>query len=32
VPTLVARERAHFVRVDENEWAALQRELEENHG
>lgn len=32
VPTLVARERAHFVRVGENEWVALQRELEENHG
>ncbi|MFE0750892.1 transketolase [Gordonia sp. NPDC058843] len=32
VPTLVARERAHFVRVDDTEWAGLIAELEENRG
>ena len=30
VPTLVARERAHFVRVDEQEWDRLIDELETN--
>ncbi len=28
VPTLVGREKAHFVRVDPGEWAALRAELE----
>ncbi|WAC54286.1 transketolase [Gordonia sp. SL306] len=32
VPTLVARERAHFVRVADTEWAGLIAELEENRG
>lgn len=32
VPTLVARERAHFVRVGEGEWARLLEELEESRG
>lgn len=32
VPTLVGRERAHFVRVDDGEWDALARELETIHG
>ncbi|MCJ0893750.1 transketolase [Rhodococcus sp. ARC_M5] len=32
VPTLVARERAHFVRVAQDEWTNLMDELEENHG
>jgi len=32
VPTLMARERAHFVRVADHEWAALQDELERQHG
>ncbi|GAC68363.1 transketolase [Gordonia soli] len=32
VPTLVTRERAHFVRVADNEWAGLIAELEENRG
>lgn len=31
VPTLMARERAHFVRVDHDEWDALQKELEDNY-
>jgi transketolase len=30
VPTLVARERAHFVRVDEQEWDRLLDELDAN--
>lgn len=30
VPTLVARERAHFVRVEPGEWASLIQELENN--
>lgn len=30
VPTLVARERAHFVRVADDEWTRLIDELEEN--
>ncbi len=29
VPTLEQREKAHFVRVDPDEWDALIRELEE---
>ncbi|MFI5719363.1 transketolase [Nocardia sp. NPDC051750] len=32
VPTLVARERAHFVRVGEGEWDLLIEELENNRG
>lgn len=32
VPTLVARDRAHFVRVDNSEWDALKAELENAHG
>lgn len=32
VPTLVARERAHFVRVADDEWNQLMTELEENRG
>jgi transketolase len=32
VPTLVKRERAHFVRVDNSEWDALRAELESEHG
>ncbi|MDB5659689.1 MAG: transketolase [Cypionkella sp.] len=32
VPTLVARDRAHFVRVDNSEWDALKAELESTHG
>jgi transketolase len=32
VPTIVARDRAHFVRVHEDEWTKLLAELEENHG
>jgi transketolase len=32
VPTLVARERAHFVRVADDEWTRLKTELEQNHG
>lgn len=31
IPTLVARERAHFVRVDPDEWTKLRAELEENY-
>jgi transketolase len=31
VPTLVARERAHFVRVRDEEWADLARELNEHY-
>jgi len=30
VPTLVARERAHFVRVEAGEWDSLRQELEDN--
>jgi len=29
IPTLEKREKAHFVRVDPDEWDALERELEE---
>lgn len=32
VPSLVARERAHFVRVGEDEWSRLIDELEESRG
>lgn len=32
VPTLVARDRAHFVRVDNSEWDALKAELETSNG
>lgn len=32
LPTLVARERAHFVRVAEHEWNALMEELERENG
>lgn len=31
VPTLEQREKAHFVRVDPNEWDALIRELEDHN-
>ena len=31
VPTLVARERAHFVRVHDDEWASLLIELDANY-
>lgn len=31
IPTLERRERAHFVRVGQDEWAKLNAELEENH-
>ena len=32
VPTLERRERAHFVRVANDEWDALKAELETHHG
>ena len=32
VPTLMARERAHFVRVANDEWDTLIAELESTHG
>lgn len=32
VPTLEAREKAHFVRVEADEWARLAEELEASHG
>jgi transketolase len=32
VPTLMKRERAHFVRVDNSEWDALIAELEHENG
>lgn len=32
IPTLERRERAHFVRVDPHEWAALSAELEQHRG
>ncbi|WP_199184136.1 transketolase [Cryobacterium sp. Y62] len=32
IPTLERRDRAHFVRVDPNEWALLSEELESNNG
>lgn len=31
IPTLERRERAHFVRVGQDEWAKLHAELEENY-
>lgn len=31
IPTLEARDRAHFVRVEADEWAALRAELEANY-
>jgi transketolase len=31
VPTIETRERAHFVRIADDEWEALLRELEANH-
>lgn len=32
IPTLENRERAHFVRVNSDEWASLHAELESNNG
>ena len=32
IPSLMARERAHFVRVDNSEWTALIAELERENG
>ncbi len=32
IPTIMARERAHFVRVDNSEWTALIDELERENG
>jgi transketolase len=32
IPTITARERAHFVRIDNNEWNALIDELERENG
>lgn len=32
VPTIMARERAHFVRIANDEWDALKQELETTHG
>lgn len=32
VPTIMGRERAHFVRINDSEWDALKQELENNHG
>lgn len=32
IPTLERRDRAHFVRVDPDEWALLSEELESNNG
>nr|WP_281410052.1 transketolase [Rhizobium sp. G21] len=31
VPTIMARDRAHFVRIDNSEWTALIDELEREH-
>jgi transketolase len=31
VPTIMARERAHFVRVADDEWDSLKAELEREH-
>ena len=31
VPGIERRERAHFVRIADNEWAALSKELEDNY-
>jgi transketolase len=32
IPTVMARERAHFVRIDSNEWTSLIEELETHNG
>lgn len=32
IPTVMARERAHFVRIDNSEWTALIEELERENG
>lgn len=32
VPTIMARDRAHFVRIDNSEWTALVEELERENG
>jgi transketolase len=32
VPTVMARERAHFVRIADGEWDGLLRELDEHYG
>lgn len=32
VPTIMARDRAHFVRIDNSEWTALTEELETHNG
>lgn len=32
VPTIMARDRAHFVRIDNSEWSALIDELERENG
>lgn len=32
IPTVMARDRAHFVRIDNSEWAALIDELERENG
>ena len=32
IPTIMARDRAHFVRIDNSEWTALTEELEKHNG
>ena len=32
IPTIMARDRAHFVRIDNSEWTALIEELERENG
>ena len=32
IPTVMARDRAHFVRIDNSEWTALTEELERENG
>ncbi|PYE23910.1 transketolase subunit A [Rhizobium sp. PP-CC-3A-592] len=32
IPTIMARDRAHFVRIDPSEWTALAQELETHNG
>ncbi|MBX9455399.1 MAG: transketolase [Rhizobium sp.] len=32
IPTIMARDRAHFVRIDNSEWTALTAELERENG
>lgn len=32
IPTIMARDRAHFVRIDNSEWTALTEELETHNG